>query len=254
MDPVTQVTPERRRLFKFSLRTVFILLTLAAGAAGWLGVQVNRREKEEAAIAQLEATKDGRNISTLVANPFGAATKDVTGEPGTPDTFFRGGPAWLTSLLGIDIFRARVKFTCSPPGNEFTWDEDDAGHRVFNYKYKTGLKDADMRWINQVRYLQLLSLEANEITDVGLARLDNLPYVENLSLSNTAITNEGLHALGNFPRLRILRLRGTNISDAAVSSLAKCRLLEQLDLGMTNMTADGVKSLQQQLPNCKIEN
>jgi hypothetical protein len=214
---------------------------------------VYRCRQEEAAIARLSTSHDGRGISLLYSNPFTSTKNDISGEPGTPEQFFRGGPKWLTLLFGIDIFRAAVKFQCNPPGNTFTWDQDDAGRRIFKYDYKTGLTDADMASVNKLHYLQLLRLEANGVTDKGLLQLDNLPYVENLSLSNTAITDNGLTALSNFPRLRILGLRGTNVTDAAIDRIAKCQTLETLDVAMTNMTDDGVKSLQQKLPKCKIE-
>lgn len=110
-----------------------------------------------------------------------------------------------------------------------------------------------MSWINKLHYLQLLRLEANGVTDKGLVQLDSLPYIENLSLSNTAITDKGLSALSNFPRLRFLGLRGTDISDGAVDMIAKCPRLEKVELGMTNVTANGIQSLQQKNPNCKIE-
>jgi len=237
-----------------SLRAAFVLITLVACAAAWLGAQISRCHQEEDAIARLSATPDGRSIDVLFASPFASPKKDVSGEPGTPGAFFQGGPKWLSRVLGADIFRARVKFGCAPPGNTFTWDVDENGRRQYKYTFKPGLTDADMASLNRLHYLRLLRLEANGITDDGLLQLDNLPYVEHLSLSHTAITDKGLSALANFPRLRGLDLRATDISDVAVSELGKCHLLENLGMEMTNISADGIKSLQQKLPKCKIEN
>lgn len=252
-NPPSKVVP-RRRFLRFGLRALFILITLVACGAGWLGIQVNRCRQEEAAIALLSDSHDGRGTSVLFANPFAAAKKDVSGEPGMPEAFYRGGPKWLINLLGVDILRARVKFGCYPPGNTFTWDRDNSGRLINKYEFKTGLTDADMLSVNKLHYLRLLQLEANGVTDQGLSQLDNLPYVENLSLSHTAISDNGLSALSNFPRLRVLRLRGTDVSDAAIDRLGTCQQLEKLELGMTNVTPDGIRSLQQKLPKCKIEN
>ena len=221
--------------------------------AAWLGSQMSRCRQEDEAVERLSATQDGRSITVLFANPFAPAPTFVTGEPGLPEALFRGGPKWLANLLRADIFRARVSFGCAPPGNTFTWDADESGHRLYIYDFNTGLRDADMVWLNKLRYLRLLRLEANGISDAGLMQLDRLPYVEHLSLSNTAITDKGLVALANFPRLKTLELRGTNLSDAAVGPLGDCRRLEKLDLEMTNVTSHGVQSLQQKLPTCKIE-
>jgi hypothetical protein len=166
--------------------------------------------------------------------------------------FFAGGPKWLTSILGVDVFCAITSFGFSPPGNTFTWEREEAGKLIFKYEFKTGLTDADMPALNKLHYLQLLQLEANGNTDNGLSQLSDLPYVETLSLGNTAVTDKGLSALSNFPRLRKLELRGTDISDAGIAAIGKCEKLEDLDLAMTNVTRDGVRSLQQTLPNCKI--
>jgi hypothetical protein len=230
-----------------------VIITLIASGVGWLGTRVYRCRQEEAAIARLSTAHDGREVSVLYANPFKSVTNDISGEPGTPESFFPGGPKWLTSLLGVDIFSARVKFGCSAPGNTFTWERDDAGRLINKYEFKTGLTDADMASVNKLHYVRLLRLEANGVTDKGLLQIDNLPYTEHLSLSNTAITDNGLSALCNFPRLRVLELRGTNLTDAAVDSIAKCQALETLDVAMTNMTVDGVQYLQQKLPKCKID-
>jgi hypothetical protein len=253
MDDLSPQVLPRRRSLRFGLRAAFVFVTLVACGVGWLGTRVYRCRQEEAAIARLSTSHDGRGISALYSNPFKSAKNGVFGEPGMPEAFFPGGPKWLTSLLDGDIFRAVVTFGCFPPGNTFTWDRDDGGRLIFKYEFKTGLTDADMVWVNKLHYLQLLRLEANGVTDKGLWQLNNLPYIEHLSLSRTAITDAGLSALSNFPRLRILGLSGTNLSDGAGDRIAKCESLETLDVAMTNMTADGGKSLQQRLPNCKIE-
>jgi Leucine Rich repeat len=253
MDEPPTLIPPRRRTLRFGLRSAFVFVALVACGVGWLGTRVYRCRQEEAAFARLSTSDDRRGISVLYWNPFKSAKNDITGEPGMQEAFFPGGPKWLTSLLGVDIFRTVVTFGCSPPGNTFTWEVDDAGRRTPKFEFKTGLTDADTASINKLHYLQLLRLEANGVTDKGLSQLNNLPYIEHLSLSNTAITDDGLATLSTFPHLRILELRGTNISDAAIDRIAKCRVLETLDVAMTNMTSDGVKSLQQKLPKCKIE-
>ena len=53
-----------------------------------------------------------------------------------------------------------------------------------------------------LRHLQFLNLQANGITDLGLAQLGDLQNLETLWLSNTAVTDDGLTALLKFPGLR----------------------------------------------------
>ena len=243
----------QRRFLRFGLRTFLLFVTLVACAAGWIGVQVKRCHEEQQAIARLTASAAGGHLQILYGSRFRDVESGVTGEPGFPDALFHGGPAWLTRLLSVDIFRAAVNFRSSPPGNTFSYDRDDSGRLVIHSQFKNGLTDADMHWVNGLRYLRFLSLEANGITDEGLKQLDNLPYIETLWLSNTPITDEGLSALSNFPRLCNLGLRSTSVTDAAIGDLAKCKSLRKLNLQMTNVTEAGANSLRKLLPNCDIE-
>jgi hypothetical protein len=99
-------------------------------------MQISRCHQEDEAIARLAASSDGASIDVLFASPFALPVMDLaSGEPGTPEAFYRGGPKWLAKVLGVDIFRARVKFGCSPPGNTFTWDRDDNGRQINKYEW-----------------------------------------------------------------------------------------------------------------------
>ena len=241
-----------RRRFRFGLRALFIVMTVVAIAAAWVGRQVSRVHGEEQAIAALMDAKDGRSITVLFGNSFRHAEATAGGDFGVPALYFKAGHSWLTRLLGADIYRAVVTFACAPPGNTFSSDRDSAGRLRFNREYKTGLTDGDMSRVNMLRHLQFLNLQANGITDRGLAQLGDLQNLETLWLSNTAVTDDGLTALSKFPGLRDLDLRSTDITDASVEVLSKCRRLDKLDLQMTNVSVEGIKTLQQQLPNCRI--
>jgi internalin A len=66
----------------------------------------------------------------------------------------------------------------------------------------------------------------------------------------TVATLGNLHALS---QLQTLELGGTGVSDAALVYLQGLSQLQYLDLSGTNVTDQGVKKLQQALPNCEIE-
>ena len=78
----TQPRPPRRRP-RFGLRALFVVVTLTACAAAWLGTQVRRCRHENEAIAHLSKTEDGRGVTLLFANPF-TTPKDSPGGPGMP--------------------------------------------------------------------------------------------------------------------------------------------------------------------------
>ena len=62
----------------------------------------------------------------------------------------------------------------------------------------------------------------------------------------------GLQHLKGLESLKILYLGSTKVSDAGLEHLKGLENLESLDLSYTNVTYNGVKKLQQALPNCKI--
>ena len=59
--------------------------------------------------------------------------------------------------------------------------------------------------------------------------------------------------LETLPKLRVLNLRRVPIDDDDLQYLKALTNLEELDLRGTQVTDEGVKTLQEALPNCKIE-
>ena len=53
-------------------------------------------------------------------------------------------------------------------------------------------------------------------------------------------------------KLERLYLGGNQVTDAGLEHLIEMKSLEYLDLANTNITDEGVKKLQQALPNCVI--
>jgi len=58
--------------------------------------------------------------------------------------------------------------------------------------------------------------------------------------------------LNGLTRLRELEVRGDSVTDAGLKPLYALTELRYQDIQATKVTADGVKKLQQALPNCKI--
>jgi hypothetical protein len=252
MDNSADPKPSRRWA-RFGLRGFFVFVTLAALCAAWIGMHVNRVHRSNHAIAQLQVPQDGRTVTIRYASPFAHAETLWGEEPGFPQQFTPKGPGLLTRLLGVDIFQSPVSLTFAAPGNSFSWDRDTSGRLVFIREYKSGLTDADMKWVGALSNLQFLSLEPCGITDEGIKHLEDLPHLESLRLTHTAITDDGLVVLLKLPQLKNLDLRSTDVSDAAIGVLSQCHRLQTLDLQMTNVTPEGVATLRERLPNCQIE-
>lgn len=72
-------------------------------------------------------------------------------------------------------------------------------------------------------------MKYTRLTDAGLAHLLPLSQLQDLSLELSEITDAGLVQLKGFTQLQTLNLKGTKVTDA------------------------GIQTLQQALPNVKVE-
>jgi hypothetical protein len=72
-----------------------------------------------------------------------------------------------------------------------------------------------------------------------------------LDLSHTQVSDAGLGHLKALKQLRCLDLDGTRITDAGLQHLNGLSQLQTLIPGAL-VTDEGVKKLQQELPNCEI--
>jgi hypothetical protein len=93
------------------------------------------------------------------------------------------------------------------------------------------------------------------VTDRGLANLDELVELRVLYLGFSEITDAGLLHLKGIQNLEKLSfpLTKANITDAGLEHLRGLSHLRELRLGGAKVTEAGVAELQQALPNCKIQ-
>ena len=97
-----------------------------------------------------------------------------------------------------------------------------------------------------------MSQDERGLTPFVLKHLRVHTGLEELCLGGADITDEGLKHLQGFTRLRHLSLVGTDITDLGLEHLRGFDTLECLQLYYTNVTPEGVRTLQKQLPNCRI--
>lgn len=248
-DRPTPASKGKRRWLRFGLRSLLVLVTLAAAGSAWLGWRVSLSRQEEQVIARLASVQDGRSLNLLYDNPLGPS-----GGPGL-DEFLHHGPQWLTSLLGTDICRTVTTLGAIAPGNEFTVVLPKEGG-AFHYrrKYICGFTEADMREVAKLSNLRRLGLEANPIDDRGVVYILQLRQLEWLSLAHTKITDDGVKAIAGLPRLRELDLSCTDVTGNSLDSLANCKALRKLNVRNTQLSNEQVQELVRRLPDCRIEN
>ena len=112
--------------------------------------------------------------------------------------------------------------------------------------------DAAMVDLDGMTRLQCLDLSGTKITAAGLRHLEKARELYWLVLSQTPIDDAAMPIIAQMKTLGCLDLSQTHITDAGLECLKSLKELNTLHLSDTPVTAEGVHSLQQALPNCKI--
>jgi RNA polymerase sigma factor (sigma-70 family) len=116
----------------------------------------------------------------------------------------------------------------------------------------SGVTDAGMKHLANLKNLSALMLIDTNVTDAGLKNLGKLEGLRLLSLEQAKITDVGLKELVCLKNLRILSLSGTNVTDVGLKELANLNDLSKLSLDQTKVTDAGVRELQKAFPKCEI--
>ncbi|MFN0020149.1 MAG: leucine-rich repeat domain-containing protein [Pirellulaceae bacterium] len=227
-------TPKRRR-FQFSLKSLWVLMTVLCGILGafWHFV-IAPAERQRGAAQMVEG--------------LGGAIR-------------RGSPYeeyWVVDQLRevlprdyIDV-AGGVSLDSSPAR-----DQDIARLKVLSqlssvYLRGTRLTDASAPNLRSLRELVILDVSETELTDAGLLELCDLPKLVSLFLDDTEVTDAGLSHLPYQSTLRNLSLRNTPVTNAGLIHLSRLSGLKSLDITGTQVTSEGVATFQQSLPNCLI--
>ena len=112
--------------------------------------------------------------------------------------------------------------------------------------------DALLENLRAMPKVKNLVIAAN-ITDDGLANLDDSTQLQVLSVSVHSVGDAGVKHLRGLTQLQRLDLACTQVSDSGLASLKELTKLQDLSLSFTEVTNAGVADLQKALPNCRIE-
>lgn len=186
----------RHRWFRFSLRTLLLLVTVCSGLFGWLGMHVRHTREQWNAVRRIE------RLRCVVC-------------------YESKSPKWLLDLIGIDLF---ADVTSVYTFGENFFDVDFAQIRGFTHVKLLTLGDAritddGLANLERLTELRYLSLDGTQISDAGLAHLEQLTKLRHLNLSNTQITDAGLVHLRGLTRLKDLDLRDTQVTDTGCDEL-----------------------------------
>jgi hypothetical protein len=251
----------RRRMLRYSLRTLLVAMTMLCVV---LGLWVNGAERQRRAVAAIQAAG-------------GYVFYDYERPDAAPIVGQLPGPDWLCERLGVDYF-ADVTYAYL---SRRATDETVAHLRSLTsleelLLYGTPVSDVGLAHLSGLSRLEHLSLFGTQVTDVGVANLSGLTNLERLSLFGTQVTDAGVANLSGLTRLEELSLDGTQVTDVGLTHLVRLTSLKELSLigtqvtdaglahltGLTSLEAlfllgtkasdTGCARLQQSLPNCEI--
>jgi hypothetical protein len=198
----------KRRLFRFSLRTLLILVAMTCVGFGWLGFKMRQAARQRIVV---DAIRESGGIVWYDYHDFGV-TFNPNAEP--PES------AWLRKFLG-DNFFANVAYV-------------DFGHRP--------VTDDDIDQLQYIPTLQWLNI-GPQVTDAGLSKLPMFQDLEELYVGGSQVTDAGLVHLRNLKQLRLLSLSNTTIGDVGLTHLKNLNHLQVLDLTDTRVTHAGLMQL-----------
>jgi len=108
----------------------------------------------------------------------------------------------------------------------------------------TQVSDAGLAHLENLTALERLYLSGTQVSDAGLAHLESLTALKELNLGGTQVSDAGLAHLENLTALKVLFLYGTQVSDAGLAHLERLTGLEWLNLGSTQVSDAGLAHLE----------
>jgi hypothetical protein len=200
--------------FQFSIRSLLILVVVAAVPCSWLALERQEARRQRQTIAAIRAA--GGDV--IYSYELG---RSMYLRP-------RGGPAvvptFLLRILGDDFFVLDI--------GEVTLKEPH---------------DADFAALRTWRNLKSIVAEGENITDRGMEQLENFPDLEFLWIINSRhITASGFRHLRRLSKVIEVHLDGCrNFCDADFANLRGAASLRELHLGDTLVNGSGFAELGQ---------
>ena len=241
MPQTTDPTP-KRRWYRFSLRTLLIVLVLLSLLLGWFALKIRQAQRQRQVVEAIQKAGGWVRYDFEV---------DESGAPIGGEKW--PGLAWLRKLFGEDLL-GDVD-TVGSFGSEVSdvLLEQFKGLADLKRLHLTGVPvtDAGIEHLKGLTNLQVLDLSGTQMTDLGLQHLKGLTNLQVLWLSDTQVTDAGLQHLKGLPSLEQLNLSGTQVTDTGLDDL-KGLTLNLLVLSDTQVTVEGIDELQKAIPSCRI--
>jgi len=218
-----QILPTTRRRFSYSLRSLFVLITLAAVGMAWIADERRQSQYEMEIAEQLQARNEtvtshsGRRIETVFVYTAGRF------DPHIPDIY-----AFFNVEIEASWWRQGLSRLC--------------GRRIRVVDLKQ-FPTADLSLFAQLKNIEQLHVYDTVLTDI--TPLAGLPSLERLALEGTQVID--LRPIAGLKNLEVLDLGNTAVSDISpVAELAKLEYLELDETGVSDLAPlHGLKNLRE---------
>lgn len=231
MDEKSAVQPQpppKKSRWRISLRTAFILLTLACFAL----VYIARAEKQRRIVAQLNQWGFECYFTDRLRELKDSFGWNVEDDPDDPFEKSR----WQMSLGYLGHYLDNVCTVRNRNGFDITRGDDSlkefslvpisqlTGIHTLSLKIR-GMGDADLAPLARMHSLRSLELELPDVTDSGLVQIRPLTQLTDLML-RCHISDAGLKELSPLTNLRSLAIYDSAITDVGLAELPKHPHLE----------------------------
>jgi hypothetical protein len=232
--------------FQFSIRSLLALTVAVAIPFSWLAVEMKRVRKQEEIVMLIEQA--GGSVEY-----FGSLEEKLLAmyEGRLPE------PKWLLYLFGQDFFYD-VTFVTLHGATPEHLSRFSQLHTLMFFDVK--ISNAILLDCQRFSHLKSLTFCECDLDNEGLYAITKIKHLKDLDLTDACITDQGLVYIQELRELESLKFESLkdevspiDISNEGLMYLKGLRNLTSLTLVKTKVTDEGVKMLQQALPNCKIE-
>jgi hypothetical protein len=242
--------------FRFSLRTLLLLLTVLCV---WLGIQVNSVRRQREAVAVLSNARASIKYHYQIELPTWLRQYEVADYFRTVDEVGIGYPKAGKAALNVLVKLPQISnFAFEGTGNDNgITDKDLTPLSELRQLEALRITDAHVNGsilasLRNPGRLKILTLCKTEIDDDALRHLEKMTMLEALALAETHITDAGLVHVRDLRNLEVIWLFDTSITDAALEHLKGLKKLTRIDLRNTQVSEAGVDKLGAALPNANI--
>jgi hypothetical protein len=240
--PDSPPKPPERRWFRFSLRSLLLLVVVVAIPLGW---NVNRVQHQRAVVEEL------RKLNAQIrfdyqSPPLFPEFRKPTSEP----------PMWVRKLFGDDFF-AEIEDILIPQGNERVNDDTLAQIATLTHLKQlsfnsNAVSDRGIAHLARLSELKSLNFVSSQVSDVGIAHLEGLQHLGWISIGGARINDDCFATVAKLKQLEYLMIQAPNVTDSGLMHLHSMPNLKVFDLDEAQVTDDGLERLRKALPNCGI--